>query len=54
MDNYICVDGVKVLLNDSQISDLRAVLEKRETKRILFLNVRDMVMSITISILLEK
>lgn len=33
MDNYICVDGVKVLLNDSQISELRAVLEKRETKK---------------------
>lgn len=33
MDNYICIDGVKVLLNDSQISELRAVLEKRETKK---------------------
>ena len=32
MDNYICIDGVKVLLNDSQISELRAILEKRETK----------------------
>lgn len=29
MDNYICIDGVKVLLNDSQISELRAVLEKK-------------------------
>ena len=33
MDNYICIDGVKVLLNDSQISELRAVLEKRKTKK---------------------
>lgn len=33
MDNYICVDGVKVLLNDSQISELRVILEKRETKK---------------------
>lgn len=33
MDNYICVDGVKFLLNDSQISELRAILEKRETKK---------------------
>ena len=33
MDNYICVDGVKVLLNDSQISELRAIFEKRETKK---------------------
>ena len=33
MDNYICIDGVKVLLNDSQISELRATLEKRETKK---------------------
>ena len=33
MDNYICVDGVKVLLNDSQISELRAVLEKREAEK---------------------
>ena len=32
MDNYICIDGVKVLLNDSQISELRAILKKRETK----------------------
>lgn len=32
MDNYICLDGVKVLLNDSQISELRAVLEKSEKK----------------------
>ena len=32
MDNYICIGGVKVLLNDSQISELRAILEKRETK----------------------
>ena len=30
MDNYICIDGVKVLLNDSQISELRAILEKRK------------------------
>lgn len=33
MDNYICIDGVKVLLNDSQISELRATLEKKETKK---------------------
>ena len=33
MDNYICIDGVKVLLNDSQISELRVILEKRETKK---------------------
>ena len=33
MDNYICIDGVKVLLNDSQISELRGILEKRETKK---------------------
>ena len=33
MDNYICIDGVKVLLNDSQISELRAILEKKETKK---------------------
>lgn len=33
MDNYICIDGVKFLLNDSQISELRAILEKRETKK---------------------
>ena len=33
MDNYICIDGVKVLLNDSQISELRATLEKRETEK---------------------
>ena len=33
MDNYICIDGVKVLLNDSQISELRATLEKIETKK---------------------
>ena len=33
MDNYICIDGVKVLLNDSQISKLRAILEKRKTKK---------------------
>ena len=33
MDNYICIDGVKLLLNDSQISELRAILEKRETKK---------------------
>ena len=32
MDNYICIDGVKVSLNDSQISELRAIFEKRETK----------------------
>ena len=33
MDNYICIDGVKVLLNDSQISELREIFEKRETKK---------------------
>ena len=33
MDNYICIDGVKVLLNDSQISELRAILEKKETEK---------------------
>lgn len=33
MDNYICIDGVKVLLNDLQISGLRAILEKRETEK---------------------
>ena len=34
MDNYIYIDGVKVLLNDSQISELRATLEKKvETKK---------------------
>ena len=33
MDNYICIDGVKVLLNDSQISELRAILEKREAEK---------------------
>lgn len=33
MDNYICIDGVKVLLNDSQISELRATLEKREADK---------------------
>ena len=33
MHNYICIDGVKVLLNDSQISELRAILEKRETEK---------------------
>ena len=33
MDNYICIDGVKVLLNDSQISKMRVILEKRETKK---------------------
>ena len=33
MDNYVCINGVKVLLNDSQISELRAILEKRETKK---------------------
>ena len=33
MDNYICIDGVKVLLNDSQISEIRVILEKRETKK---------------------
>lgn len=32
MDNYICLDGVKVLLNDSQISELRAALEKDKKK----------------------
>ena len=33
MDNYICIDGVKVLLNDSQISELHAILEKREAEK---------------------
>ena len=33
MDNYICIDGVKVLLNDSQISEMRLILEKKETKK---------------------
>lgn len=33
MDNYICIDGVKVLLDDSQISELRAILEKGETEK---------------------
>lgn len=33
MDNYICIDGVKVLLNDSQISELHAILEKKETEK---------------------
>lgn len=33
MDNYICIDGVKVLLNESQISELRAILEKKKTKK---------------------
>ena len=33
MDNYVCIDGVKVLLNDSQISEMRAILEKKETKK---------------------
>lgn len=33
MDNYICIDGMKVSLNDSQISELRAIFEKRETKK---------------------
>lgn len=33
MDNYICIDGVKVLLNDSQISELRAILNKREAEK---------------------
>lgn len=33
MDNYICVDGVKILLSDSQIYELRAILEKKETKK---------------------
>lgn len=33
MDNYICIDGVKVLLNDSQISEMRVILEKRETEK---------------------
>ena len=33
MDNYICIDGVKVLLNDSQISELRAILKKREAEK---------------------
>ena len=31
MDNYICIDGMKVLLIESQISELRAILEKRES-----------------------
>ena len=33
MDNYICIDGVKVLLNDSQISEMRMILEKTKTKK---------------------
>ena len=33
MDNYICIDGVKILLSDSQIYELRAILEKKETKK---------------------
>ena len=33
MDNYICIDGVKVLLNDSQISELRTIFEKREAEK---------------------
>lgn len=33
MDNYICIDGAKVLLNDSQISELRAIFEKREAEK---------------------
>ena len=33
MDNYICIDGVKVSLNDSQISELYTIFEKRETKK---------------------
>ena len=33
MDNYICIDGMKVLLNDSQISELRAIFEKREAEK---------------------
>ena len=33
MDNYICIDGVKVSLNDSQISELHTIFEKRETKK---------------------
>ena len=33
MDNYICIDGVKVLLNDSQISELHTILEKREAEK---------------------
>lgn len=33
MDNYICIDGEKIELNDSQISTLRAALEKNETKK---------------------
>ena len=33
MDNYICIDGVKVLLNDSQISELRKIFEKREAEK---------------------
>ena len=33
MDNYICIDGMKVLLIESQISELRAILEKREAEK---------------------
>lgn len=33
MDNYICIDGVKVLLNDSQISELRTIFEKRGAEK---------------------
>ena len=33
MDNYVCIDGMKVLLNNSQISELRMILEKKETKK---------------------
>ena len=33
MDNYICIDGVKVSLNDSQVSELRAIFEKREAEK---------------------
>ena len=32
MDNYICIDGVKVLLNDSQISELRATRKENNMK----------------------
>ena len=54
MDNYICIDGVKILLNDSQISELRATLEKIETEKNSPLSVKSMVMIITISPVMEK
>lgn len=34
MDNYICIDGVKVLLNDSQVEELRATLQKEAPNNI--------------------